>query len=198
MSQIKKIDKDIIWAYSGLCAVFGTIFAAQLISHLFYSIMTQRYFYSSFVILWLLFGVSVSHLKFKNLWTFLTLALVITSGSSKYIDMYYNEINGEQKLKETLALTPDIGKDSYIVTDIYHLSWTVLQIYYPEAQSMYSNLYPIPELNEEKDNWLFLSAPISEETKNMVLDQGFIPEEIVNNGDIGTYTTYIYHLINED
>lgn len=70
-----KLNKEWYWIIGGIVGVFGTIFAAQIISHLFHPIIELRYLYVSYAVLWLIFAIVVSKQKYSKILSILLIFL---------------------------------------------------------------------------------------------------------------------------
>lgn len=190
----KKCNTELLWAMSGICAVFGTIILSEVFSYIFYPIVVLRYLYPSFIIIWLIFAISISRLHLCNLWTILIIILLFISGGQNYINTYYNEKLNNFYLEATLDNTKEIDGNSCILTDIDGLYLNIAQVYYPMAKCVLININDIPDIDISYDNWLFLSEPIEDETKDKIYEQNLTIKTISENGFIGTGAVWIYKL----
>ena len=199
-----RINARWAWVFSGLAAVFGTIAAAELFSHLFFPIICLRYLYQTYIIVWFLFALAVSNTKLSLLWT---AVLVYSLFDSSYQVLCLNirsEIECNARLQSTLQATrPEIDENDLIYTDINHFAWTVEHAYYPDTpnvflgESFLDGEAALPELNADTQNWLFLSAPVTEEVTAALGSQQMTAEPVVENGYIGTGNVWIYRVTNQ-
>lgn len=199
------ISGYVIWILSGICAVFGTIIVAKSISALLFPIIVLRYLYPSYIIIWLLFGVSISKCRLNKLYTFVIISVIFVSCYPDYCSVFILEQEQNKRLAKTLALTvPEISEDDCIYTNIVHLAWTVEKVYYPEASNClfgrtdFWGTAEIPELDKTIDNWLFLSAPISEAIRSQLAEQQSSEQLVVDHGFIGTGDVWIYRIVDID
>ena len=96
-----------------------------------------------------------------------------------------------------------IDENDLIYTDINHFAWTVEHAYYPDTpnvflgESFLDGEAALPELNADTQNWLFLSAPVTEEVTAALGSQQMTAEPVVENGYIGTGNVWIYRVTNQ-
>lgn len=195
------LGSDWVWIVGGLAAVFGTIAAAEIISHLIYPIIVLRYLYVSYVIMWLLFAVAVSKCILSGLWTAVLVAFVLATCYPSCLDTLFTERANNKRLEKTLEATrPEIDENDFIYTDILHFAWTVEEVYYPDVgnslfgQPEWWGTLELPELTSDVEYWLFLSAPISEDIQDNLRAQDRSADMIVENGYIGTGNVWIYRI----
>lgn len=198
------MDREWVWIVSGLIAVFGTIVISELISIVVYPIILLRYLYPSFIMIWLLFAINISKCRLGRLWTALLVTFVFMTCYPTYLDTIKSERTDDRRLKSTLtATTSKMGGNDFIYTDIVHFAWTVADVYYPGTphelfgHTEWWRLVELPELDEEKDYWLFLGAPISEGVTVRLREMGYESEIVVDRGFIGTGNVWVYKAVPE-
>lgn len=194
-----------IWMLGGILAVFGTIIVSKIISALAFPIIVLRYLYSSYIIIWFLFGISVSKCRLRKLYTFILIIFIIVSCYPSYCHTIKSERECNTRLKSTLeATTHEIDKSDFIYTDIVHFAWTISEVYYPDTpRDLFGHLEywgteKLPELDLSIENWLFLSAPISDKIKTDLINQSVSAELVVDCGYIGTGNVWIYKIVKVD
>jgi len=200
-----KLHKEWYWILGGIVGVFATIFASQIISHLFHPIITLRYLYVSYVTLWLIFAIIVSKQKYSKFFSILLIAFVFFGCISECINTIKTEHLNNIRLEKTLELTRNKIKESdFIYTDNLHLAWTLCESYYPNIKY---DLFGHPEmgdwgmperltnLDSKQQYWLFLSSPISIQIKEDLKAQDLSTRLIVNCGFIGYGDVWIYEVI---
>lgn len=199
-----RLTDEWMWVISGIFAVFGTIAAAQLISHILYPIITLRYLYISYIVIWLLIGVVVSKLNLAKVWTVILVSLVIVSGYPSLTNSIQTELENNSRLEKTLELTQnEIKNDDFIYTDIVHFAWTVSSVYYPDTpNSLFGHVEwwgpeDLSDLDSKTQYWLFMSAPITDSIIANLSEQGKAAELIVDDGYIGTGNVWVYKVNNE-
>ncbi len=199
-----KINEEWIWIISGIVGVFGTIVAAKLFSSLFYPIICLRYLYVSYIIIWLIFAVVLSKCKFSRLWTILLIVFIFVSCLPNYYNTLKTERTNNTRLEKTLeATTSEIDENDFIYTDMVHFAWTVEKVYYPNTpnclfgQEKWWGPAELPKLDSEREYWLFLSKPISDEITQNLNAQKCSAKLVVNNGYIGVGNVWIYRIVNE-
>ena len=200
-----KLNYEWKWIISGIFAVFGTISAAEIISHTMFPIIVLRYLYVSYIILWLIFGIVISKLKYKRLWAIVLIFAVLSSGVPTYASTLDVEIQQSKRLEATLqATTPIIDEHDFIYTDIIHLAWTVASVYYPKTPhdlfgyAEWWGPIELPEFDTSVDYWLFLSSPISDHILDNLHNQNCDAKLVVENGFIGTGSVWIYKVVHTD
>lgn len=199
----KKLSAEWMWVFSGILAVFGTIVAAEIISHLLYPIICLRYLYVSYVIIWLLMGYGIPRLKHGRIWTAILLVIIFCSCYPSLLDTIRTELDNNRRLENTLEVTqPIIDSDDYIYTNIVHFAWTVADAYYPKiahnlfGHSEWWGSADLSELDSNVQYWLFLSKPITDDISQCLNEQSKTTELIVDNGYIGTGNVWVYKVIN--
>lgn len=182
---------EITWELSGVLAVLGTIVASQLVSRFFFPITLLRYLYVSYIVAWFLFGVFVSKLRYSIVVAVVILYMIIPSGYIRYQDLYEQEKNSGYQTEETLNATSMISKDDVIITNMVHFNWTVGRVYYPDVENelfgnpTFGGTETIPDIDFNKDNYLFLKEAITDELDTQLLRKGAKAELIVENGKMG-------------
>ncbi|SFS83097.1 Dolichyl-phosphate-mannose-protein mannosyltransferase [Succinivibrio dextrinosolvens] len=200
-----KLQKEWYWILGGIIGVFGTIFAAQIISHLFHPIITLRYLYVSYAILWLIFAIMVSKQKYSKLFTLLLIVFVFFSCISKCINAIKVEHSYNVRLEKTLELArKEIKESDFIYTDITHFAWTICESYFPNIKhDLFGHLelgnWGLPErltnLDTKQQYWLFLSSPISNQIEEDLKAQNLSTRLAIENGFIGTGNVWVYEVI---
>ena len=200
------LTNEWVWMLSGVIAVFGTIILSETFTQLFFPIIGLRYLYPSYVILWLIFAINVSKIKFNKLWMFILMFVIFVSCYPSLISTIQAEQKNNQRLESTLKITQsEIDENSFIYTDIVHFAWTVAGVYYRQTphdlfgHDEWWGPAELPELDIKKtDFWLFLGNPISEEVARNLRDQELDVEIVVDKGYIGTGDVWIYKIIQKN
>ena len=197
--NVKKID---IWMLSGIIGVLGTIVTAQIISKVLYPIITLRYLYVSYIILWLVFSICLSKTKFSDVWAPLLVVCLFFPGYKRCIDTIKNEQDNNRRLEDTLQKTSFcIDENDFIYTNSGDFGWTLSQAYYPKTpHSRFGNPkwegpMEIPVLDHEADYWLFLTQPIPDDINHNLTNQGRKAEMVVDRGYIGLEDMWIYKIV---
>lgn len=192
-----------IWIASGVLAVFGTIAAAKMISTFIYPIITLRYLYTSYMLIWLLLAIGISKCRGSRLWTVALIAFIFATCYPKYTRLVRAERSEQLRLESTLEGTvSDIDERDVIYTNITHFAWTVGKVYYPDTPNyLFGHAErwgpdKLPLLDFEAENWLFLGEPITEEITADLAGQGYMAEMVVEKGYIGTGDVWVYRIEN--
>lgn len=190
------ISYESVWLLAGVTATFGTIVAAEWFSHTFYPIITLRYLYPAFILVWLAFGICISKCRAKKLLTVALSVILAFSCIPAYLRTVKSENDIEKGMENTLAATDEILQErSYIMTNINHLNWNVIYYYYPGAQHDLIDGATLPQFHKNDTNWLFLDSPISEDIEKCIKRRGYSAELVVSGGYVGTYKVWIYKLV---
>lgn len=185
----------LVWIFAGVLSVFGTVGFGIIISKLVRPFYTLRYIYPVSIIAWLLLGIMVSRLKGKKLYVIIFVLLMLSIFIPDYRKTYTNEKNMNTKLETTLESTTEIAVEDVILTNQSHIEWTIAECYYPGVETSIITLGDIPVLEQNTTYWLIIGGKQElEETFMQIEEQGFAYKQIVDGGNLGTHTVYIYKL----
>lgn len=201
-SQNMRLEREWIWIISGLSAVFGTIMVSEVISALVYPIVLVRYLYPVYIIIWLLFAITISRYRFGELWMVLLVAGIFITCYPSYVNILKAEHVNRGRLESTLAATvPVIDESNFIYTDLAYFDWTTSDACYPGTphglfgSAEWWGPEQLPELDGNTEYWLFLGEPISEEVMVRLEDMDYEYELIVDYGFTGTGDAWIYKAV---
>ena len=196
-----------VWELGGICSVLGTIIFAQVFSALVSPITHLRYLYISFIIIWLIFSINISSIKFHRILALsLVLFIVLTCGP-KLCATIAQERDFDQRLNKMLSVTKEIdSNDCIIYTNSMDVFWYLAYVYYPHVQvSAFGNpefeTPDTPEFDDDRRGWLFLSDAITDELQKFLSEHGR-EARLIDNGVIsidngvlfGTETVFIYKI----
>lgn len=180
---------------AGTLSVIGTIGFAIGISNLIRPFYILRYIYPVSVVAWLLLGIIISRLKGRKLYSIVLTLYLLSRFLPAYQITYVSEKQANEMLTSTLQATAEIETESVILTNNSHISWSIAGYYYPSVETQLVTLSDMPELDHDTRYWLIISGSWElDETFEQLADQGFTYEQIVDGGNLGTHTVYIYKL----
>ncbi len=197
-----KFNTKGVWLFAGLFCIFGTILTGTLVSHLFRPMYITRYIFPVGVVAWLMAGVVISKLKYKNQLTALLMAVVLTVCLIAHTNSLINIYNNHKLLDKTLAATSEkISEGDMIFAENSHYELGVAKYYYPGVNCSTISPESFSDILEEKgrpegstEYFLFLYEEISEEFTTALAAQGYSYEAVFENGNVGTYGVSIYQI----
>ena len=195
------ISPEWIWILSGIVAAFGTIIAAKTYGYFRFNIITLRYFFPTFIIVWLIFGISVSRLRLSSLWGVLLIAFVFVTCYPTLYKTIRTERYDNARVARTLKATAEIDSDDTIYTNNRHFPHLERVFYLDTVSSTmfgedsWSKIKELPEVDKSINNWLFLNEPISEEILDNIEGQGLCAKLVMANGYLGDGNFWIYKLV---
>lgn len=186
------ITNNVVWLVAAFLSIFGTMIVGILVSVLIRPMFITRYLYPVAYVAWLICGFAISELKNKNIYTGILVVFTLVVCIPEYKACYVQEKTQNLVLEDTLNRTKEITKEDTILTNIVDIDWTIADYYYPEVEQVYFETENIPEMVKEKQYWMILSEKMDDLTYDHLENQGYIVEEIVDNGILGTNSVYIY------
>lgn len=190
-----------VWGLAGVVSVVGTMAIGISVSVIFRPLLLLRYIYPVSVVAWLLVGVAISKIrigktKLGNLCMAVMLAYMLVTFLPAYRDKYIQEKASNDTLNDTLDAVGDgITDGSTMISDIRQVCGTVAEYYYPGRQYIVIGGSIVGTLEPNNDYWLFLSRGIDDQYAQNLLQEGYSYEVIKNDGDLGTYKVFVYHLM---
>lgn len=189
------ISNTLILIMAGILSISGTIGFGILISKLFRPFYLLRYLYPVSIIAWLLLGIIISRLKGKSFYTAILTLYMLLLFLPGYLKIYSDERHMNNQLKETLEVTSDKIKDNDIIlTNNTHINWTIAKYYYPGIETMKIDSSDLPLLNPAVSYW-FIADRTKEDTNSICEQielQGFVCDQVVVDGNLGTNPVDIY------
>lgn len=195
------VSSEWIWILSGIVSAFGTIIVAKTYGYLRFNIITLRYFFPTFIIVWLIFGISISKLRFSSFWSAILIAFVFVT----CYPLLYNTIRTERydntRVARTLEATKDIDADDIVYTNNRHFPYYERVFYTNAAGSIlfgddtWATIKELPEADKSMNNWLFLNEPISEEISDNLEGQGLCAKFVMADAYLGDGNFWIYRLV---
>lgn len=183
----EKMFDELFWLIAGYLSIGGTIMAGEFISHVFRPMYLEKYLYPVALVSWIILGINICKIPWGK---YITLALIIpllAVGIPSYLETYYDEM-AENSLVEEFYSNMDVEPEQCILSDELGLTQAVLGYYYPESYSIYAPLSDLPDLDTEKDYWLFLCHGNSGQYSTWVESNGFCLEKKYTAGALGGVT----------
>ena len=113
-----------------------------------------------------------------------------------YKERYITDKTQNEALESTLEATADIDMEDIILTNNEHIDLTIAQCYYPGVETSLITLGEMPELNPDLTYWLIISGSQElDETFAQIKEQGFTYQQVVDTGNLGTHTIFIYKIV---
>lgn len=188
------------WIIAGQFALFGTIAIGIIASNVIRPVFVVRYLFPATVIAWLVFAACLSKIKFKNIIALILTVILVIECAPALINTYKAENSYKSQIESILEETEEIDDESFLVTNISHLNWTVLEYYYPDADQAGDISLDITEIEDwdfEDEMWLFWSYAFDEETLEIIEDAGYEAEYVTQGSMSSSYYVYIYHLTSD-
>ncbi len=195
------ISSEWVWILSGIVVVFGTIIAAKAYGYIRFNIITLRYFFPTFIIVWLIFGISISRLRLSTFWSVLLIAFVFVTCYPTLYNTIRTERYDNARVARTLAATAEIDADDIVYTDNRHFPHYE-RVFYPSAagstlfgDDSWSKIKELPEVDKSVNNWLFLNEAIPEEIQDNLEGQGLCAKLVMEDAYLGEGNFWIYKLV---
>lgn len=117
-------------------------------------------------------------------------------GDSNYHQVYISEKRSNDAQTETLAKTADIISRDIILTDIvpFYIADATVGFYYPTIEYRQFSHEQFPELDPDENYWLILSNKLDSDILASLDTQGYVAEEIVKDGVLGTYSVSVFRI----
>ena len=180
----------------GLLSIIGTISFGILISYLIRPFYGIRYIYPVSIVAWLLLGLILSRLKGGKIYTIIFVVVMLIVFYPDYKERYITDKIQNEELELTLEATTDIDTEDIILTNHEHIDLTIAQCYYPGVETSLITLGEMPELNPDLTYWLIISETQElDRTFAQIKEQGFTYKQVVDAGNLGTHTVFIYKIV---
>ncbi len=193
-----QLSIETVWMIWGLVAVFGTLCMGELISVLVRPSFLQRYLYPVMGVIWLVLCVGISKIPHRNI----VFALLISLSLMVYIPSYYNiyredRANDLKCIETQIQMLEFVREDDILLTNITHLSWTVLGYYFPGVESVGIER-GYDQFDKGTRYWLLWKKELKNKDIKWLRSNGYQAKEILNNGYLGENEFYLYELIVDD
>ncbi len=191
----KEFIYNILWIIAGLASIVGTMFVGIMVSRLVRPLFIVRYLYPVSVIAWFLLSLGIGEAKIKGR-TVIMIVIVGVMIASSYSDVraICKEDYDNSKLLEYTLDSVDVKDTDCIITNMGSLDWTISDYYFPGVKHYVVNTFDQNELVNYKRYWYFFSTDYdgADELMSSLSEQGFMIEQVVNRGSIGTSEINVY------
>lgn len=189
-----KDKKLIIWVMTGCVSIGGSIFVAELLSHLISPVYVERYIYPLSAVAWLIMCVSISQLRYSNAVLLLLSVTILTIGSIAYGEKYTVEREENARIEDFLN-NVIVGEDQVILADERMITYAMLGYYYPKRENYYIDEDSLLDLEDDKDYWLFLNHGYTSVYDKWLQENSAVLEEVYHYGQLGDRTIDAYRII---
>lgn len=187
------ITPEIIWVLSGYLSIFGTIGVGLGLSHIIRPMFIVRYIFPVATIAWVVMGICISKLPFKQYISLSLICIILIGGLQEYYWIYKADKNANELLTNTLnVISGQIQNEDQILTDVYHIDWTLVDVYYPgiKHQMLSASIYE--SLDENLMYWVILTEKMNNDIATSFAEENFMCECVVEEGNFGTLTVWVY------
>lgn len=128
--KMQRKNTDLWFAFLSVISFIMTVLIGVLASEIIRPMFLNRYMYPAVGLLFLGISIAISKSDYKDLMASFLIGLIILNLPFSYFTAYKNEYRtGTEKFKEFVK--NNISVNDTITSDISHLSWTVLEYYFP-------------------------------------------------------------------
>lgn len=188
-----KISNKLYWAVSGLISIFGTAVVGFALSYMLRPFFILRYLFPVSAMLYLIFGVCVSEMKLRRLWSTVLIIAILWNNVPAYVQKYNTDYALNQATTNFLAaVKPESNAE--LVTNNSHLGWSLLFYYYPENVSMYDETAPMNLDRNYTDIWLIWDGELNDDAEDSIKDQNYNCEEVYEGCFANGPYYYVYKL----
>ena len=197
LKQKKELAYDTIWLIWGIIAAVGTLVIGELICILIRPAFLTRYLYPVTIVMWLVLSVGITKLRKKRAISIILLVITLIAGIPESKELSQREYDLNQICNDTHKTMKElIGTEDVILTNGYHLAWTVLDYYMPKNRhEEITKDYTAFDANTTY--WLVWTWDLNDEETAWLHQCGYEPVEIYHCGVLGDDNiVHIYQLIN--
>lgn len=197
-TRIKSLKFQITyhWLIWGIIAAVGTLAIGEILSELIRPLFLQRYLYPISIVLWLVFSVAISKLKYyRRIIAVLLCIITLTVCLPQYVDTYKTDKELDNRCRDTVNyLNNEISADDMILTNNIHLQWTILDYYLPDIPYTYISAPDFNNFNPLTQYWMIWSNDIGDAEKKWLSSNGYQATEMYHAGILGTNEVHVYKL----
>ena len=200
------LNSKMIWILSGIISAVGVVLVGEFLSYTVRPFFLERYLFPVTAVIWLVFGIGINEMKWKKYIFFVIFAAILFHGARAYVYVY-NDNRAVHASTADFLKNIEIGKNDYIITDVYVLESSMLEYYYPSTEHCYiftdkASLYGDSDvmmrlkLKEQKQRlWLWLAQPVNTDMEAFLQESGYQYEPVTlgHLGDSGDI--YVYQLV---
>ena len=193
---LSEIPHDIYWIFCGFAASTGTLIAYEAASFLIRPCFSYKYLHPVLAVLWLVFSVVLSKIRFGNKIAMLLAAVTFFASLPMYSEIYEaDSVSAEESEKTLRLISESIAKEDVLSTNIRHLDWGVLEYYFPDKKHRYSeNIEGIRDVAKEAPGWIFWSEELSKEKLEQLSGQNYEIESKCASCVLGDNRFYLYYI----
>lgn len=193
--KIRFSDK-LVWMATGIFSVAGTISFGIIVSEMTRPLLLLRYIYPVSMVMWMVFGVTISSLKGKKVYAVILMVYMLLTFIPAYQKIYMEEKQANDILKNTLdALDGEMKTDDVILTTVAHVSWSIGSYYFPGIPTELITFSSLPELNHDSFYWLIVEDwQDMEKMEVRFAERGFLCKQVVKEGILGANRISVYRL----
>jgi hypothetical protein len=177
----------------GLAAILGTFLAGEAVSHLIRPMFRVRYLYCANGILWMLLAILLSKVCARR-WLAIALSgLILVLGLQDWNDTCkYYKWQDQNTMATLQYMQTNANSDDLLMSNIDHLTWTVLDCYFPHMRNA---PFSIDALKDSNANtvWLLLSSKLDDTVIAQIQSAGY-ENQYLQSGHFGTYNYALYRL----
>lgn len=191
-----RCSKEVLWIIAGLSSVFGTIIVGIAISEIIRPFYLLRYIYPVSVVAWMILGVGISKLKGCKVYTGMLIFFMLVTFIPVYQSKYIYEKNDNINLQNTLnSIHDEITSDKIILTNIFHVDWTIVKYYFPDVKTELINDEAFVGLQDSKEYVLIVNSGEDINTiAKQLKDEEVVCTLLYKNGVLGTMPIDIYSI----
>lgn len=187
-----------VWIASGFAGILLTIAFGFAVSYIIRPMFLVRYLFPLSTIAWIILGVCISRLRFKNIIAGVLLCAVLVTGLYSYAYTFMEDRATQKILTKTLEQTSElIDEDDVILASYNHYKEGVARYYYGVSECYTIVDGEVKITNPDQKHWLFLDKEISDDVISQLNEQGYGYNTIVTNGNVGTYKVHIYEVVSQ-
>lgn len=196
----RHLSNWLVFLLAGALSVLGTIAVGIIVSNVIRPMFIERYIYPVSVLAWLMAGMVIAKLKGHKIYALLLTMLMLVVFVPLYCDTYVQERDENERLQETLAATTGIAAGDQVYTDIHPIYWSIAPCYYPGTTVDYVEIEELgnilPADTENVTIWYIAAASheLTAEVRDEIGQLGYACDEIVTDGNLGTWDVDIYRI----
>ena len=187
------ITPEIYWVISGIISFLGTIAVGLTLSYMVRPFFVVRYLFPLSAVLYLIIGYCVSKMNFKKIWSIVLILAILWNNIPVYINIYKAESYLDRQTTIFLSNVKP-AEDAVLLTNNPHLSWTLLEYYYPENDIEYVEELSSINNSDYDDAWIFWTEEIDEYTANSFREEHYQFEEIYEGLSSDGLNCFVYNI----
>lgn len=187
------ISNDMIWVFTGLLSIFGTLCVGLILSYMVRPFFIVRYLFPVTPVAYLIFGYCISKMNLKKIWAFVLISLILVCN----LPAYENKLQKDKALNiSTTQFLQNVipSKEALLCTNNVHLGWSLLPYYYPENNYIYFD-DPLQSLDQGYDDiYLFWTKKLDSTEKDAIKKRGYFVTKIYKGRFANGIKYHIYSI----